>query len=75
MNLRSVLLRLLGVFQKRRLDRELNNEVAAHLEQAERDNILAGMTRDEARLAARREFGGVEQMKEARRCQETPVAC
>lgn len=64
MNLRFLVARLLGLFQSRRLCRELDDEIAAHLEQAERDNVLAGMTRQEARLAARRDFGGVEQMKE-----------
>ena len=70
MNFRSVFLRLLGVFRRRQLDRELDGEIAAHLEQAERDNVLAGMTREEARLTARRNFGGVEQMKEQNRDQQ-----
>ena len=64
MNLRSVLFRLLGAFQRRELERELDNEIAAHLEQSEQDDILAGMTGEEARLAARRSFGGVERVKD-----------
>ena len=64
MNLKGILLRLFSAFRRRRLERELDNEIAAHLEQSERDNILAGMTKEEARLAARRGFGGIEQVKE-----------
>jgi putative ABC transport system permease protein len=51
----------------RRMDQELEDEIAAHLELAERDAIGRGLSPEEARLAARREFGGVEQMKEDHR--------
>jgi putative ABC transport system permease protein len=51
----------------RRLDRELEAEVEAHLEMAERDAREAGLSAEEARWAARRSFGGIEQMKEEHR--------
>jgi putative ABC transport system permease protein len=41
--------------------------VQAHLELAERDAAAAGLSREEARLAALRRFGGIEQMKEEHR--------
>ena len=59
--------RLLALVRKRRLDRELEGEVRAHLELAEREAIAAGVSPEEARLAARRAFGGIEQMKEEHR--------
>ncbi len=67
MKLRSAIARLLALFRRRKLDRELENEVLAHLELAERDAIAAGLTPGEARQAARRNFGGVAQMKEDHR--------
>ena len=59
--------RLLALARRDRLDRELDDEMAAHLELAERDARAAGLSPEEARLAARRAFGGVEQITEAHR--------
>ena len=61
--------RLLALFRKRTLERELEDEILAHLEQAEFDARAAGMTPEEARRTARRNFGGIEQMKEDHRDQ------
>ncbi|HEV2379811.1 MAG TPA: ABC transporter permease [Terriglobia bacterium] len=66
MRLRSMLPRLLALLRRRKLDRELDNEILAHLELAERDAMAAGLI-PEARQAARRNFGGIEQMKENHR--------
>jgi putative ABC transport system permease protein len=65
--LRWTLARLLALFRKQNLDRELDDEVLAYLELAERDAIAAGLTPEDARRAARRGFGGIEQMKEVHR--------
>jgi predicted permease len=65
--LRPAVARLLALFRKRNLDRALEDEILAHLELAERDAIAAGLTPEEARQAARRSFGGIEQMKEEHR--------
>jgi predicted permease len=65
--LRSPVARLLALFRKRKLDREVDDEILAHLELAERDAIAAGVMPEEARQAARRNFGGIEQMKEDHR--------
>ena len=46
---------------------ELTREVAAHLALLEDEFVRRGLTPEEARLAARRAFGGVEQTKELQR--------
>jgi len=65
--LRIFLHRLLGLFLKRNLERELEDEIRAHLEMQIEDNLRQGMSLEEARRAAQRSFGGVEQVKEAYR--------
>jgi predicted permease len=65
--LRFAMGRLLGLLRKRRLDKELEGEILAHLEMAEHDGVAAGLSPEEARLEARRGFGGIEQMKEDHR--------
>jgi putative ABC transport system permease protein len=64
---RSIVARLLALFRGRKLDRDLNDEILAHLELAEHDALAAGLTPEEARRAARRNFGGIEEMKEDHR--------
>jgi putative ABC transport system permease protein len=59
--------RFLALVRGRRLDRELEAEIEAHLEMAARDARKAGLSAEEARWAARRRFGGIEQMKEEHR--------
>ncbi len=61
--------RLWGLFRRRNLDKDLEAEVRAHLEMLTEENIRRGMSLEEARCAARREFGGVEQAKEIYRDQ------
>src|SRR5260370_37635066 len=56
--------RIRGLFVKDRLERELDDEVRFHLEMQAEDNRRAGMNPAEARYAAMRSFGGIEQMKE-----------
>src|SRR5947208_13806685 len=65
--LRVLIARLTGLFRKRRLEAELNEEVRLHLEMLVEENLRKGMTSQEARTAALRSFGGVEQVKEAYR--------
>src|SRR5437899_6647640 len=47
-----------------RFEHEMDEEVRFHLEKQIEDNIKAGMTPKDARYAALRAFGGVEQVKE-----------
>ena len=53
-----------ALFRKEKLDREMDEEMRFHLEQQTRENVEAGMEPEEARYAARRSFGGMEQIKE-----------
>jgi predicted permease len=64
---RSLVTRLLALFHRRRLDRELSDEISAHLEFATTEHMARGLSQEEARRAARRRFGGVLQTEEAYR--------
>ena len=66
-NLRRLLFRLAAHVRSARAESELSREVEAHLRLLEDDLVARGMNRVEARYAARRAFGGVEQMKERQR--------
>jgi len=67
MTLRRRLSRFIALFRKSRLDRELDAEIRAHLELAERDALVRGHDPAEARAEALRQFGGIEQIKEVHR--------
>ena len=56
--------RLRTQFRKKELDKELSEELAFHIEKETEENVAAGMSAEEARLAALRKFGGVDQVKE-----------
>jgi predicted permease len=62
--LRQFLARIRGIFSAAPGDAQLNDEVREHLALAEQEHVRRGMSHDEARYAARRDFGGVEQFKE-----------
>jgi len=68
------LARLRAVFRKEKLDRDMAEEMRLHLAQGAADNADDGMPPDEARYAAQRKFGGVEQIKESARDQSPPRA-
>jgi predicted permease len=59
--------RVVGVFGARKLETDLDAELRGHLEALTQENMRRGMSPEEARYAARREFGGVEQTKESYR--------
>jgi putative ABC transport system permease protein len=61
--LRVLLSRLAGLFGRGRRDRQLSEEVQAHLDLLADEYATAGMSRKNAEAAARRAFGGVEQIK------------
>jgi putative ABC transport system permease protein len=54
--------------RREKLDHEMADEIRAHLELRTQRNLEAGMSPEEARFAAMRAFGGVEQIKE--RCRD-----
>jgi putative ABC transport system permease protein len=67
MNLRRRFSRVAALFRQRRLDRELEREIAVHLDMAEHDARTRGLDPVAARQDALRQFGGVDQMKEHHR--------
>ena len=56
---------------RRRLDRDLDDEVRSHLDLLAAEYERSGLTPEAARLAARRAFGSIEPMKEAHRDRRT----
>jgi putative ABC transport system permease protein len=62
--LRELLFRLQPFFRRKKIETGLSEEIQSHIEMATEANIAAGMSPKEARYAALREFGGVEQIKE-----------
>ncbi len=56
--------RLAAIFRRKRIERDLDEELQHHIELKTQENIDAGMPPAEARYAALRAFGGVEQKKE-----------
>jgi predicted permease len=59
--------RLRKHLQKAKTEREMDAEMRFHLQMEIEKNIRSGMSEEEARLAAQRSFGGIEQTKEAYR--------
>src|SRR5580700_771542 len=65
--LRILTSRFLGLFRKRARERDLDREIRTHIEMLVAANLRRGMTPADARYAAMRDFGGVEQVKQAYR--------
>src|SRR5690349_18246170 len=63
--------RLTAMFSRHRLEHELNEEIRTHIDLLAAEYERQGMTTQEARYRARREFGGVEQIKETCRDRRT----
>src|SRR5438874_2291159 len=62
--LRRLLSRVRGTFRRSRLDEELDDELREHLTMLQERFVRRGMDPIEAFYAARRQFGGVSQVKE-----------
>ena len=60
-------LRLRSILRRRRVERELDEELQFHLEQKTEEGIADGLPPDEARYRAMRAMGGLEQRKEEMR--------
>ena len=65
--MRRFLLRLTSAWRSNAAEAELSREIAAHLQMLEDRFVAGGMSADEARYAAKRAFGGIEQAKELQR--------
>jgi predicted permease len=61
--MRRIILRLLSSFRSSRAEQELAREISSHLQLLEDQYVAKGMDAREARDAALRAFGGVEQVK------------
>src|SRR5438094_7955568 len=57
-------LRLRSLFRRERVEHELDEEIRYHLERQIEERIANGSTPEDARYAALRAMGGVEQRKE-----------
>jgi predicted permease len=64
---RALISRILALFARQRLDRDFREEIRQHLALLEEDFKRRGFSAEEARYAARRQFGGVTQLEEWRR--------
>lgn len=62
-------IRVRALFQRSKMDRELDEELAYHIAMKTEENIARGMIEEEARRAAMVETGGIEQAKE--KCRDT----
>lgn len=60
----DVLLRLRALFCRDRMDHDLHEELAGHIELETRKHLAAGLGLEEAQRRARASFGGLEQVKE-----------
>src|ERR1700726_4625999 len=60
----KLLLRLRSIFHKNRAELDLSDELQFHLQNQIDENVLQGMNPKEARQAALRSLGGIEQAKE-----------
>jgi predicted permease len=61
----ALLTRLRALLQRRRVARELDDELAFHVQMEAEAHIARGMAPDEARRAALASFGGIAQAKES----------
>jgi putative ABC transport system permease protein len=63
--LRVLLARVRGLFRSRQLDRDLRDELASHIDEATQEYVDRGMTIEQARRAARLDFGSIVQAEES----------
>src|ERR1700733_7705857 len=70
---RRIIARLRSLLANKRAEEDLAREVALHLTLLADDFERRGMSREEALLAARRAYGGVEQAKQAHRDERSPL--
>src|SRR5262245_39508251 len=59
--------RMLSLLRRERYEREMEDEMRFHLEMQIEQNLASGLTAEEARYAARRQFGNQTWLKEVSR--------
>ena len=62
--LRVLFSRLIGLIHRNSAEQELNEEIRSHLQMVEEEKLRQGLSPQDARNAALREFGGVQQIRE-----------
>ncbi len=62
--MRTLIARFLGLFRKAEMEQEFDAELRQHVDLQIEENLKKGMSPSEARYAALRSLGGVEQIKE-----------
>src|SRR5262249_24641256 len=60
----TIPLRLRSLFRRRQVEQELDEELHHHIDRQIEEHVANGMTMEEARYAASRALGGIEQRKE-----------
>ena len=63
-SLKDLFRRWRALTNKKEMDSQLDDEMRFHLERDIEENIKSGMTPEDARYAALKSFGGVDQSKE-----------
>jgi predicted permease len=63
----NLLSKFRALFGKKKLDVEMAEEMRTHLDLQTAQNVAQGMSPEEARYAAQRQFGGLDQIKEVAR--------
>ena len=71
--MRRFLVQIANLFRIRAAERDMSREIEAHLALLEENFQARGLRPDDARLAARQAYGGVEQAKELHREARSPV--
>jgi len=69
--LRILLSRCATLLRRQTLDEDLDEELRTHIDFAIEEHLKQGMSEEEARTIALREFGGVTQIKETYRVQRS----
>lgn len=64
MHFRTLWFRFRAVVRRRHLEAEMAEEMRQHLERRKQEKIADGLSPDEARYAAQREFGGLAQVQD-----------
>src|SRR4051794_29661845 len=67
----SMFRRIANLFQRSRVDREIDAELKAHIEMRIEDNLAAGMSPEEARRDAQLRFGNAAVMRERANDEDT----
>jgi hypothetical protein len=67
--IRTLLSRSAALFGKRKLDADLDEELGTHIDLAVEENLKRGMSQQQARTTALKEFGGMTKTREDHRVQ------